>query len=433
MLKDSSLRKLNPELNEDMLVVGGRLKQAEINDEAKHQMILPYKHRVTDLVIEQCHIEVGHMGQESVLSALRERYWIIKGRSAVRKVITRCLECQKKRCKPGKQLMADLPKDRVTPYKPPFTAVGVDYFGPLEVKQRRSRVKRYGCIFTCLAVRAVHIEIAHSLDTDSMINALRRFISIRGCPEIIRSDCGTNFKGADKELSASIQQWNQENIENFCNQKGIQWLFNSPNASHCGGAWERMIRSTRKVLRALMKEQVVCDEVLSTVMAEAMNILNSRPLTRNSDDPSDEQPITPNHLLKLRPCSTLPPGIFDNSDLHTQRRWRQAQYMVNLFWKRWLKEYLPYLQERQKWNSKEPNLKVDDLVLVMDENYPRGQWPVGRVVEMKVSEDGLVRAVNVKTSSTVITRAKRQRRGELKTTSTVLTRPIQKLCRLEME
>ncbi len=433
VLKDSSLRKLNPELNEDMLVVGGRLKQAEINDEAKHQMILPYKHRVTDLVIEQCHIEVGHMGQESVLSALRERYWIIKGRSAVRKVITRCLECQKKRCKPGKQLMADLPKDRVTPYKPPFTAVGVDYFRPLEVKQRRSRVKRYGCIFTCLAVRAVHIEIAHSLDTDSMINALRRFISIRGCPEIIRSDCGTNFKGADKELSASIQQWNQENIENFCNQKGIQWLFNSPNASHCGGAWERMIRSTRKVLRALMKEQVVCDEVLSTVMAEAMNILNSRPLTRNSDDPSDEQPITPNHLLKLRPCSTLPPGIFDNSDLHTQRRWRQVQYMVNLFWKRWLKEYLPYLQERQKWNSKEPNLKVDDLVLVMDENYPRGQWPVGRVVEMKVSEDGLVRAVNVKTSSTVITRAKRQRRGELKTTSTVLTRPIQKLCRLEME
>lgn len=92
-----------------------------------------------------------------------------------------------------------------------------------------------------------------------------------------------------------------------------------------------MIRSTRQVLRALMKEKVVCDEVLATVMAEATNILNSRPLTRNSDDPSDEQPITPNHLLKLRPCPTLPPGIFDDSDLHTQRRWRQAQYMVNVF------------------------------------------------------------------------------------------------------
>lgn len=221
-LKDSSLQKLNPELKDGTLVVGGRLKHAGVNDEAKHPIILPYTHRVTDLVIEQVHIEVGHMGQESVLSALREHYWIVKGRSAVRQVISRCLECQKAKNKPGKQLMADLPGERVTPYKPPFTATGVDYFGPLEVKQRRSKVKRYGCIFTCLWVRAVHIEIAHSLDTDSMINALRRFICLRGCPEIIRSDRGTNFKGADKEMTAAIQKWNQEKIENFCNQKGIQ-------------------------------------------------------------------------------------------------------------------------------------------------------------------------------------------------------------------
>jgi hypothetical protein len=198
-LKDSSLQKLNPELKDGTLVVGGRLKHAGMNDEAKHPIILPYTHRVTDLVIEQVHIEVRHMGQESsVLSALREHYWILKGRSAVRQVISRCLECQKAKNKPGKQLMADLPEERVTPNKPSFTATGVDYFGPLEVKQRRSKVKRYCCISTCLSVRAVHIEIAHSLDTDSMINALRRFICLRGCPEIIRSDRGTNFKGADK-------------------------------------------------------------------------------------------------------------------------------------------------------------------------------------------------------------------------------------------
>ena len=90
-----------------------------------------------------------------------------------------------------------------------------------------------------------------------MINTLRRFICLRGCPEIIRSDRGTNFKGADKEMTAAVQKWNQEKIENFCNQKGIQWLFNPPDASHFGGVWERVIRSTRQVLRALMKEQVV--------------------------------------------------------------------------------------------------------------------------------------------------------------------------------
>ena len=177
----------------------------------------------------------------------------------------------------------------------------------------------------------MHIEIAHSLDTDSMINALRRFISVRGCPE---SDCGTNFTSADKELKDAIEEWNQQKVENFCPQRGIQWIFNPPGASHFGGVWKRMIRSTRQVLRALLKEQLVSDEVLLTVMAEATNILNSRPLTRNSDDASDDQPLTPNHLLKLRPCPILPPGIFDEDDLHSQRRWRQAQYMANIFWKR---------------------------------------------------------------------------------------------------
>ena len=161
-----------------------------------------------------------------------------------------------------------------------------------------------------------------------------------------------------------------------------------------------MIRSTRQVLRALLKEQLVSDEVLLMVMAEATNILNSQPLTRNSDDASDDQPLTPNHLSKLRPCPILPPGIFDEDDLHSQRRWRQAQYMANIFWKRLVKEYLPNLQQQQKWNTTRPNLKIDDLVLIMDKSYSRGQWPLGRVVEVFPGEDGLVRAASVKTSST---------------------------------
>ena len=127
---------------------------------------------------------------------------------------------------------------------------------------------------------------------------------------------------------------------------GIQWLFNPPGASHFGGVWQRMICSTRQVLLALLKEQVVSDEVLLTVITEAYNILNSGPLTRYSDDVQDEQPLTPNHLLKLRSSQDLPPGIFDENDRYTRRRWRQAQSMVNLFWKRWVKEYLPTLQKK---------------------------------------------------------------------------------------
>lgn len=307
----ASIFQLNPKLRNGLLAVGGRLESAPVNEDLKYPYILPNNHHVTELIIRHNHANVGHMGQESVLSSLRERFWIRKGRSAVRRVLRKCVDCRKRKAPTGEQLMAKLPEDRITPHKPPFTYVGVDLFGPIEVKQKRSRVKRYGCIFTCLSVRAIHIEVANTLNTDSMINALRRFICLRGCPEEIRSDCGTNLTKADKELKESIEEWNQQRIDGFCAQRGIQWIFNPPGASHMGGAWERMIRSVRQILKALLKEQVVCDEVLHTVLTEATNILNSRPLTRNSNDVMDEEPLTPNHLLNLRPCSSLPPGIFD--------------------------------------------------------------------------------------------------------------------------
>lgn len=193
-----------------------------------------------------------------------------------------------------------------------------------------------------------------------------------------------------------------------------------------------MIKSVRQILRALLREQIVGHEVLVTIMAEAANMLNSRPLTRNSDDPNDAAPLIPNHLLHLRPCSTLPPGIF-TEDNHYKRRWKQAQYLIDLFWKRWLKEYLPTLQIRQKWIQRKKNLQVGDLVLLMDGKFARRQWPLARIIEVFPSEDGLVQSVKLKTSSTVVTRAKRSRCGEIKTTTAFLIRSITKLCRLELD
>ena len=429
----ASISKLNPQVQDGLLRVGGRIGRAPLSYELKHPVILPYKHHITDLIIRDHHLKVGHMGQESVLSSLRQKYWILKGRSAVRRVLSKCLDCQKRSAKPAEQFMAELPADRVTPSEPPFSYVGIDCFGPIEVKQGRSHVKRYGCLFTCLTVRAVHVEILHSLSADSMINALRRFISMRGCPKEIRSDNGTNFTKADKELREAVQLWNNQRISNFCAQKEIKWTFNPPDASHMGGPWERMIQTTKRVLKALLKEQLVTDEVLSTVMAEAVNIVNSRPLTRNSDSSLDDQPITPNHLLHLRPTPSLPPGVFDKGDLHCKRAWRQAQYLAGVFRRRWSSEYLPTLMERQKWKMPKPNIKEGDLVLLADESYPRGQWPIARVEEVVVSRDGYVRTVRVKTACTVATRAKRRRRRELKTSSVIVTRPITSLCPLEMD
>lgn len=165
----ASISKLNPQVHDGLLRVGGRIGQAPLSYDLRHPVILPYKHHVTALIIN--HLKVGHMGQESVLSLLRQKFWILKGRYAVRRVLNKCFDCQKRKAEPAEQFMADLPKHRITPSEPTFTYVGIDFFGTIEVKQGRLLLKRYGCLFTCLTVRAVHIEILHSVSADSMINA----------------------------------------------------------------------------------------------------------------------------------------------------------------------------------------------------------------------------------------------------------------------
>ena len=128
-----------------------------------------------------------------------------------------------------------------------------------------------------------------------------------------------------------------------------------------------------------MKEQLLDDEVLNTLMCEVEAIVNGRPLTKLSDDPRDLEPLTPNHLLLLRSGSKVPPGVFTKEDCYENRRWRQVQYLAGVFWRRWIREYLPSLQERQKWIKGQRNLAVGKIVLVLDEKTPRCSWPLGRV------------------------------------------------------
>ena len=170
-----------------------------------------------------------------------------------------CEKCSRKVCQlpslPGtlcQQKMADLPESRVLAEKPPFTSVGVGYFGPFQVRRGRSLTKRYGVIFSCLAIRAVHIEIAHSLDTDLFLLALRRFIARRGQVREIYSDNGSNFAIGERELHDAMLEWNQEKIHDALLQKNINWSFSPPYGSHFGGIWERCIRTVWKILQALV-------------------------------------------------------------------------------------------------------------------------------------------------------------------------------------
>ena len=251
--------------------------------------------------------------------------------------------------------MSDLPADRVQPDRPPFSHDGVDCFGPFVVKRGRADVERYGIVYTCLTVRAIHIEVLHSMDTHSFINSFRRFAARRGLPELVRSDNGTNFAAGNRELREAIEEWNGQQINKFMIQRNIKWVFNPPSASHQGGVWERCVRSIRRILSSLTQEQ------------------------------------------KL--------GAFTGDEIYARRRWRQVQHLADTFWRRWTREYLPQLQQRQKWFHKKRNLAVGDIVLIVDDRCPRSSWPLGRIVETHTNlQDGCVRSAKVKTTSTTLSR-----------------------------
>lgn len=176
---------------------------------------------------------------------------------------------------------------------------------------------------------------------------------------------------------------------------------NVPSASHMGGVWERQIRSVRNVLSSLMHQSgtQLDDETLRTFMCEATAIVNCRPLTTdNLNDPNATEPLTPNHLLTLKSKVILPPpGKFQRTDLYARKRWRRVQYLADIFWSRWRKEFLQNLQVRSKWTSEKRNMKVGDIVLIKDDNMPRNEWHLGRITETYPEEDLLVRKVKVVT------------------------------------
>jgi hypothetical protein len=402
-VKLPQLAKLYPALNEDgLLVVGGRLKNAVID--GKHPVILPKGNHVTTLIVNHYHVLAGHGGVEITTAMSREKFWIITARRVVKQVIAKCAMCKKTKPRACEQLMADLPADRVRGDEPPFTRTGVDFCGPFLVKQGRSTPKRYVCLFTCLQTRAVHLEVAYSLDASSFVNCLQRFVCRRGRIKTIRCDNGTNFIGAERELREAVSNLDQPQLREFLLNQEIEWIFNPPASSHMGGVWERLIRSTRQVLKSLLHEQIVDDEALCTVLCQVENIINSRPLTYVSDDVRDPQPISPNDLLQQRTPTVFPSGQFLTTDIYARRRWRQVAYIATVFWSRWKNEYLAALQARHKWCKVARNLRVNDIVMLLAEDIASRRWVLGRVVEVKVSNDGLVRSAKVKTAHGVFDR-----------------------------
>ena len=401
--KSSSLKDLCPILNHDgVLCVGGRFNFSDVQGLQRNPAIIPNKHHIAELIVRDVH-QVAHLGVEWTLGRLRTRYWVVKARVLIKRILRACVTCKHLFGLPCSQKMADLPRERLEANKPPFSYIGIDCFGPFTVKCRRSQVKRYGCLLTCFTTRAVHLEVLESLETQAFLNGFRRFVARRGSPLKVWTDRGTNFIGANAELKRGLKELDESALQSYGVQREIEWNFNPPMSSNMGGVWERCIRTVRKVIAGIMKDTHLSDDSLHTLFCEVESIVNSRPITKVSDSLNDMSALTPNHLLLLRQGPVPPPGVFSSTDAY-RRRWKHVQFLVSQFWKKWLNEYLPELQRRQKWQNQTRNLQIGDVVLIVGENTPRSVWPLALVVKVHESKDGLVRSADVRTRTTVLTR-----------------------------
>ena len=393
------LLKLAPYVDETgLLRVGGRLQNSSLPEHMIHPIVLPRRHQVTRLIIEEIHDKNHHFGGPSfVLNHLVQRFWIQL--STVKFYLDRCLPCIHIRAQTGSQVMAPLPAARVTVGKHPFDSTGVDYFGPVLVKVKRSSVKRWIALFTCLSIRAIHLEVVHTLETSSFLQAFFRFRSARGnTVKTLYSDNATTFHGADNDLKQAIKILESNGFGERLRTQGVEWTFNPPLASHQGGAWERLIRSVRKVLLGIPALQLTTptDETLLTYIKEAEAIVNNRPLTKTSGDINDLPAITPLMILTGSLGAAAPVDQFHNSD-QLRNDWRYTQIAADQFWERFVKEYLVNLQPRAKWHQSSRNLQINDIVLVKESrvNY-RPNYPKALVIELFPGKDGFVRSVKVR-------------------------------------
>ncbi|UYV80693.1 hypothetical protein LAZ67_19001416, partial [Cordylochernes scorpioides] len=261
---------LNPFIDSSgILRVGGRLRKSNLQFNEKHPIILPHNHFVTELIVQQFHVEHLHSGLQLTLCAIRQKYWIPYGRILVKKLINRCMTCFKTKRQVSKQIMGDLPIHRIIPSSR-FSKTGIDFAGPFITKPNviRTKVtlKSYIALFICFSTKAIHLEIVSDLSTPAFLAAFRRFISRRGKPSDIFTDNATNFKGAKNILNNIHQLVKDSSIQNYVTNEHITRHFIPPSAPNFGGIWEAGIKSLKyHLLRLFNVEKMLSSELVLTI------------------------------------------------------------------------------------------------------------------------------------------------------------------------
>ena len=388
--------------DEDGLMrVSSRIQNDVIPWEARNPVLLPPDSKFTRLYVEMVHRVSLHVGYRQTLTNIRQQYFIPRGRKLVRSVISKCVICLKAEGKFYPTLASPpLPDFRLCQMDP-FTNCGVDFAGPVKVKEKGKLVsKGYIMLLTCASTRAVALELILGLTVQDMTLGFRRFCArMNTVPTLMVSDNAATFKRAAKELE---EVFASPKMEKYLNGRRIKWQFYLQRCPWWGGFIERMVQSVKKSLRKVVGEAYLSYIEFNTILLEVESLINARPITWDYDDPNEPGPIAPSDLLYGRPFKQFPPmhevKVDGKLPQMCKGRLRYLEKVKTHWWDRWQNEYLKELQEvhtHRKVSNNEKAAVVGDVVLVRNQNLPRGSWKLGVISEVKPGKDGLIRTAKV--------------------------------------
>lgn len=428
--KTSHILKLSPYYDEvdGLIKMGGRLQFSDLSEEEKHPIILPNQSYIVKLIAKDTHQRQLHAGINQTLISLRYRYWILRGRQLVKRIVKSCFICRKINPVRLQVQTAPLPKDRIQQCMP-FEVVGIDFTGPLYVYQGMPKLKydpdlkrqvlsydnipcnkMYICLFTCGVIRAVHLELLWDLTTESFTQSFRRFISTRGMCRTIYSDNAKTFQKAEKDIKFYLELLKGKAFQKYMKEQNIQWKYILECSPWWGGFYERLMKSIKQPLKKILGKSRINVDEMSTILKEIEAQINSRPITDVSDEPSEQNYLTPASFLIGRSTMNMPlkPRITkrpkpEQRMLNTLLK--QQNKFLDTIWRSWREEYLRNLGTVNNQINHSDCVKVGELVMVGHQNLPRTTWEVGVIEDLKEGRDQRVRTAFVRTTKGVIPRS----------------------------
>ena len=437
----SSLLALHPEMDDKgLLCVGGRLRNANIEETQKHPVILSAKDRYTKLLLVHYHLTLMHAGPTAVLSHSGNMFYISGARRLAREICKTCVTCRRAAAKLGPQLMGQLPPTRLDPDYV-FYNTGLDYAGPYLLKEgyvrRPVTIKCWMAVFVCFCTKAVHLELVKDATSESLVACISRFCSRRGLPHTIHSDNGSTMVGAKNELanlySVLSTTKTKNGISDYLLSQRVQWKLTPVKAPHFGGLWEAAVKAAKYHLKREIGQRLYTYDELDTILCRAEACLNSRPLGVMASHSVDGMtPLTPGHFLVGRALKVYPADKIHH-DPGPAKRWDHCTRVSQKFWSRWSHEYLQQLQRAVKWHKPNKNYEVGDIVILTENETYQCQWITAKVVAVYPGKDGVVRTVDLQVEH--ITRPEKwinkdDYLNKLKRRSTISRRPVAKLSML---